>query len=113
MNVSDLRKVLGLPDLPDDDDSTMDNGERGTNEGENVALSTASNMTRGSSGSSTSRQIRVRRQSMEQLDLIKVFDFSYFPFVYRIAFAEVKRYTILIRITLIAFSYSISVDTRR
>lgn len=68
MNVSDLRKMLGLPDIPDDDESAM--GEISTNDADNVAQA---NVTRDSSGSSASRQIRVRRQSMEQLDLIKVF----------------------------------------
>lgn len=80
MNVSDLRKMLGLPDLSDDEDSAMEN-ERSTNKVENVALSTASNTTRDSSGSGTSRQIRVRRQSMEQLDLIKVFCLFFIFFV--------------------------------
>lgn len=75
MNVSDLRKMLGLPDLPDEDDSAMD-GEGNTNEPDNAVQST-SNVTRESSGSNNSRQIRVRRQSMEQLDLIKVFVCSF------------------------------------
>lgn len=76
MNVSDLRKVLGMPDLPSDDEATDHNDV--TNQSQkNMSAPQANNTTRDSS----SRQIRVRRQSMEQLDLIKVFLSFYFMFV--------------------------------
>lgn len=88
MNVSDLRKMLGLPDLPDEDDSAMENGESSANEAENAAPSVASNTTR---DSSSSRQIRVRRQSMEQLDLIKVFCLFFFRLILFANFAPCSR----------------------
>lgn len=76
MNVSDLRKVLGMPDLPSDDES-IDNNDVTSQSQKNASAAQGNNTTRDSS----SRQIRVRRQSMEQLDLIKVFlSFLYFVF---------------------------------
>lgn len=71
MNVSDLRKVLGMPDIPSEDESIVSNDV--TNQSEKNSTAPAANTTRDSS----SRQIRVRRQSMEQLDLIKVFLVNY------------------------------------
>lgn len=67
MNVSDLRKVLGMPELSVDDD-TINNSES-TSDGERSTATTNASSTRDTS----SRLFRVRRQSMEQLDLIKVF----------------------------------------
>lgn len=75
MNVSDLRKVLGMPDLPSDDE-TIDNNDVTNQSKRNNSAPQINNTSRESS----SRQIRVRRQSMEQLDLIKVFFSVYFLF---------------------------------
>ena len=69
MNVSDLRKVLGMADLPSDDESTDNNDVTNQSQTKNASAAQSNNTTRDSG----SRQIRVRRQSMEQLDLIKVF----------------------------------------
>lgn len=75
MNVSDLRKMLGMPDLPSRDETTYSNDI--SNQSEQNTTANQANATRDSS----SRQIRVRRQSMEQLDLIKVlFASSFFLF---------------------------------
>lgn len=66
MNVSDLRKVLGIPDVSTnesiDKNATIQSDKHDSNTRGNNTMK-----------DSTSRQIRVRRQSMEQLDLIKVF----------------------------------------
>lgn len=70
MNVSDLRKMLGLPDAPMEADSLSD--IRSTADSDDAVSQTRSS-------NSSSRHFRVRRQSMEQLDLIKVFSFV-FPF---------------------------------
>lgn len=64
MNVSDLRKMLGLPDAPVKAESLSD--VRSAVGSEDVVSQTHSS-------NSSSRHFRVRRQSMEQLDLIKVF----------------------------------------
>ncbi|XP_037046634.1 G-protein-signaling modulator 2 isoform X1 [Bradysia coprophila] len=62
MNVSDLRKMLGLPDAPIDTGSLSD--VRSADSDDAVSQTRSSN--------SSSRHFRVRRQSMEQLDLIKL-----------------------------------------
>lgn len=66
MNVSDLRKMLGLPDstVQSNAESLVD--VRSTADSEDAVSQTRSS-------NSSSRHFRVRRQSMEQLDLIKVF----------------------------------------
>lgn len=73
MNVSDLRKMLGQPDQPSDDESM--NGSN--SKIESVRNSTV-NTVNSSSHDNASRKIRVRRQSMEQLDLIQVLFCFYF-----------------------------------
>lgn len=73
MNVSDLRKMLGLPEGPIEADSLSD--VRSTAGSEGAASQTYSS-------NSSSRHFRVRRQSMEQLDLIKVFFVLHFFFVF-------------------------------
>lgn len=65
MNVSDLRKVLGIPDQSARDDSANINETAGSCD--KSAASVQTNTT-----GTSSRLVRVRRQSMEQLDLIKV-----------------------------------------
>ncbi|XP_067617458.1 G-protein-signaling modulator 2 [Eurosta solidaginis] len=62
VNISDLRKLLGLPSSP------IDFEER------SIAsdVSAGNEQRSDSSGSTHSRMMRVRRQSMEQLDLIKI-----------------------------------------
>lgn len=71
MNVSDLRKMLGHPDQPSDDESM--NGSTGRSESVRNGSGTVSSVN--SSHENASRKIRVRRQSMEQLDLIQVLIF--------------------------------------
>lgn len=70
MNVSDLRKVLGMPDLPADNNesSTIDSNDITAQSQKSSSAPQVNNLTR----DSQSRLIRVRRQSMEQLDLIKL-----------------------------------------
>lgn len=71
MNVSDLRKMLGLPELTSDDNDSIDEVE--------IVLEPEKSESQSSSvRDSSSRLIRVRRQSMEQLDLIKVYYFLLF-----------------------------------
>lgn len=60
MNIIDLRKLLGLPEFVEDDESPSE-----------APSSTGSENTQVNS-LKDSRVIRVRRQSMEQLDLIKI-----------------------------------------
>ncbi|EDW38869.1 GL13702 [Drosophila persimilis] len=60
VNISDLRKLLGLPET-----------ERSPTEDERSSASDHSHQSDGSENSQ-GRMIRVRRQSMEQLDLIKI-----------------------------------------
>ncbi|XP_053946446.1 G-protein-signaling modulator 2 [Anastrepha ludens] len=62
VNISDLRKLLGLPASP------IDCEERSIASDISAGIVQRSD----SSGSSQSRMVRVRRQSMEQLDLIKI-----------------------------------------
>nr|XP_014093215.2 G-protein-signaling modulator 2 [Bactrocera oleae] len=62
VNISDLRKLLGLPDSP------IDYEERSIASDVSAIIDQRSD----SSGSTQSRMVRVRRQSMEQLDLIKI-----------------------------------------
>ncbi|XP_004533629.1 G-protein-signaling modulator 2 [Ceratitis capitata] len=62
VNISDLRKLLGLPDSP------IGCEERSIASDISAGIEQRSD----SSGSSHGRMIRVRRQSMEQLDLIKI-----------------------------------------
>lgn len=67
MNVSDLRKILGLAELQDEDedDDSIDEVQI-VLEPEKLEPQTVEHR------ETSSRLIRVRRQSMEQLDLIKV-----------------------------------------
>lgn len=73
MNVSDLRKMLGLPDIPIEADSLSD--VRSTADSDDAVSQTRSS-------NSSSRHFRVRRQSMEQLDLIKVFLLFFIRFLF-------------------------------
>lgn len=68
MNVSDLRKVLGMPDVSTNE--TIDNNATTNTPSDKHDSNLRGNNTM---KDSSCRQIRVRRQSMEQLDLIKVF----------------------------------------
>lgn len=71
MNISDLRKIMGLDNsLSSNAEATLtDTSELTDNQTPNEDV-----LSRTDSLSSTnSRHFRVRRQSMEQLDLIKVF----------------------------------------
>lgn len=73
MNISDLRKILGLPELPVDGSSVVPLENDTLHElssSQNTHLSGAGAAKSGMS--LLSKQYRVRRQSMEQLDLIKV-----------------------------------------
>lgn len=64
LNITDLRKILGLSDLSSDTDSVSEATIQESNTNKiNVHIS---------STSSLSRNSRLRRQSMEQLDLIKL-----------------------------------------
>ncbi|EAT33528.1 AAEL014195-PA, partial [Aedes aegypti] len=63
MNISDLRKILGLPELPNDTLHELSSNQN-TQHGGAGALKSGSGL--------LSKQYRVRRQSMEQLDLIKL-----------------------------------------
>lgn len=76
MNVSDLRKMLGLPEVLAEDNDSID-------EVQIVLEPEKSGSQSGSMRDSSSRLIRVRRQSMEQLDLIKVYH-SLFLFVFHL-----------------------------
>lgn len=74
MNISDLRKILGLPEvLPDGGSSNQPAmmGETDTLQ-ELQSVAGGNKMTTGGGGGLMSKQYRVRRQSMEQLDLIKL-----------------------------------------
>lgn len=76
MNISDLRKILGLPEvLPVVADGAPNNpttmGETDTLQ-ELQSVPGGNKMTTGGGGGLMSKQYRVRRQSMEQLDLIKL-----------------------------------------
>lgn len=77
MNISDLRKILGLPEvLPVVADGGANNqtammGEADTLQ-ELQSVPGGNKMTTGGGGGLMSKQYRVRRQSMEQLDLIKL-----------------------------------------
>lgn len=73
INITDLRKMLGLPDMTFDSDSEIDV----TKKSDENSSSGKSNASVGASN----RQFRVRRQSMEQLDLIKVLVSFMFCFV--------------------------------
>lgn len=92
MNVSDLRKMLGLGDTstagPDDQDTTVaaaatdttttvDGGVSDSAPAEvsqqTAQLHSQPSIRSNGSTASSGRHFRVRRQSMEQLDLIKVF----------------------------------------
>uniref|UniRef100_T1PCF5 Tetratricopeptide repeat protein n=1 Tax=Musca domestica TaxID=7370 RepID=T1PCF5_MUSDO len=64
VNIADLRKLLGMPEVapsPVDDDRSS-----------NTDLSQGSDVQSDGSENSQGRMVRVRRQSMEQLDLIKI-----------------------------------------
>lgn len=74
MNISDLRKILGLPELlPAAQDSQTVGGESDTlQELQSVQGANKIATGGGGGGGGLSKQYRVRRQSMEQLDLIKL-----------------------------------------
>ncbi|XP_058817452.1 G-protein-signaling modulator 2 [Topomyia yanbarensis] len=77
MNISDLRKILGLPELPVDSVSigAIENDTLQELTSQNTQISgSGSNASGGKVGGGglMSKQFRVRRQSMEQLDLIKL-----------------------------------------
>lgn len=77
MNISDLRKILGLPELPVDGGSGVPTENDTLQElpsSQNTQLSGAGAVKPGTG--LLSKQYRVRRQSMEQLDLIKVYVYS-------------------------------------
>lgn len=71
INIIDLRKVLGLPDLSFDSDSEIECQTKRSSDENN----SSSGHSQSTAINNSSRQFRVRRQSMEQLDLIKVFFF--------------------------------------
>lgn len=60
VNIADLRKLLGLPRLSDDEDHVLVSDAENSTDSENTQVN------------GNSRMVRVRRQSMEQLDLIKI-----------------------------------------
>ncbi|EDW80867.1 uncharacterized protein Dwil_GK11758 [Drosophila willistoni] len=64
VNISDLRKLLGLPEA----EHTTTEEERSSNSDHSAASGHHSDNSENSQG----RMVRVRRQSMEQLDLIKI-----------------------------------------
>lgn len=70
INIIDLNKILGLPDLSFDSDSEFETRKSDEN--------STSGQSNSIVNSTATRQFRVRRQSMEQLDLIKVFCFTFF-----------------------------------
>lgn len=67
INIADLKKVLQLPDSQSDTESLMELQQKLMQKAQNIT--TSSN---GTNASAMSRQHRLRRQSMEQLDLIKL-----------------------------------------
>lgn len=79
VNIMDLRKVLGMPEMSSFEfDSITENSQT---EQQLMMMKSSDSGSTGeisSSSSSGQRQFRVRRQSMEQLDLIKVFMFFCF-----------------------------------
>lgn len=80
MNISDLRKILGLPELPadsapiavSDNDALQELINQNTQIGGAGSINTSGKSISLGSGALLSKQYRVRRQSMEQLDLIKL-----------------------------------------
>lgn len=80
MNISDLRKILGLPEVLPAAAATADAGANNqTTMGDGDTLQELQSVpggnkmtTGGGGGGLMSKQYRVRRQSMEQLDLIKL-----------------------------------------
>lgn len=90
VNIMDLRKVLGMPEMSSFEfDSITENSQ--TEQLLKASDDSGGSPTPGetSSTSSGQRQFRVRRQSMEQLDLIKVFIFFCFgiySFVFNLIF---------------------------
>ncbi|XP_058449821.1 G-protein-signaling modulator 2 [Malaya genurostris] len=77
MNISDLRKILGLPELPVDSASMVaidnDTLQELTNQNTQIGgTGSQAGAGKGGVGGLLSKQHRVRRQSMEQLDLIKL-----------------------------------------
>jgi G-protein signaling modulator 2 len=63
INISDLKKVLNVPDSQSDTESLLELQQKLMQKSQNAANSTTTALT---------RQHRLRRQSMEQLDLIKL-----------------------------------------
>lgn len=110
MNVSDLRKMLGLPDVPIDADSLSD--VRSADSDDAVSQTRSSN--------SGSRHFRVRRQSMEQLHLIKVFllffiSFLCFPIIItkNVIVMLLKREEKCISVTSTKITFPFVANTRR
>jgi G-protein signaling modulator 2 len=68
INITDLKKVLNVPDTLSDTDSLLELQQKLMHKNQNHTA-TSSNT---STTSALSRQHRLRRQSMEQLDLIKL-----------------------------------------
>jgi G-protein signaling modulator 2 len=64
INISDLKKVLNVPDTQSDTDSLLELQQKLMDKNKNATSS--------SSSTTVPRQHRLRRQSMEQLDLIKL-----------------------------------------
>ena len=87
VNIMDLRKVLGMAEMSSFEfESFTENSQTAEQKGSDDGVSGGSPPPGGdtSSTSSGQRQFRVRRQSMEQLDLIKVFIFLFcfiFPYL--------------------------------
>ncbi|KAG5676908.1 hypothetical protein PVAND_006711 [Polypedilum vanderplanki] len=65
INITDLKKVLNVPDTQSDTESLLELQQK-------LMQKTQNNTTVSSNTSALSRQHRLRRQSMEQLDLIKL-----------------------------------------
>lgn len=77
MNISDLRKILGLPEvLPAVTTDGAGNNQQTMGDADTLqelqSVPGGNKMTTGGGGGLMSKQYRVRRQSMEQLDLIKL-----------------------------------------
>lgn len=78
VNIMDLRKVLGMPEMSSFEFESFTENSQTEQQHMKAALGATDRDSAGSPGETSSsssgqRQFRVRRQSMEQLDLIKVF----------------------------------------
>lgn len=69
MNIMDLRNILGMPEIssPSVEINTIVNDDK-----QSVKSGGSNSSQTNSQSNSSSRQYRMRRQSMEQLNLIKV-----------------------------------------